>query len=60
VPRDREGSFEPQIVKKRQCRLTGVEGMVIEDLVTRAGENWPPAEACRRRLKTGSGPLFGF
>src|SRR3954471_10056334 len=29
VPRDRGGSFEPQIVKKHQRRLTGVEGMVI-------------------------------
>jgi putative transposase len=29
VPRDREGSFEPQIVRKRQRRLTGVEDMVI-------------------------------
>ena len=29
VPRDREGSFEPQIVKKRQRRLSGVEEMVI-------------------------------
>jgi transposase-like protein len=29
VPRDREGSFEPQIVKKRQRRLTGVDDMVI-------------------------------
>jgi transposase-like protein len=25
VPRDRAGSLEPQIVKKRQRRLTGVE-----------------------------------
>src|SRR3954464_15448935 len=25
VPRDREGSFEPQIVRKRQRRLSGVE-----------------------------------
>src|ERR1700739_2338911 len=25
VPRDRDGSFEPQIVKKRQRRLTGVD-----------------------------------
>ena len=24
VPRDRDGSFEPKIVKKRQKRLTGV------------------------------------
>ena len=29
VPRDREGSFEPKIVKKRQKRLTGVDEMVI-------------------------------
>lgn len=29
VPRDREGSFEPRIVKKRQKRLSGVDQMVI-------------------------------
>jgi putative transposase len=29
VPRDREGSFEPQIVKKRQRRLAGVDELVI-------------------------------
>jgi transposase-like protein len=29
VPRDREGSFEPKIVKRRQKRLTGVDEMVI-------------------------------
>ncbi|GAA2602629.1 hypothetical protein GCM10010435_97260 [Winogradskya consettensis] len=29
VPRDRDASFEPQIVKKRQRRLTGVEDMVL-------------------------------
>jgi putative transposase len=29
VPRDREGSFEPQIVAKRQRRLGGVEDMVL-------------------------------
>jgi transposase-like protein len=29
VPRDRDGSFEPQIVKKRQRRLSGVDEMVI-------------------------------
>jgi putative transposase len=29
VPRDREGSFEPRIVAKRQKRLSGVEEMVI-------------------------------
>jgi putative transposase len=29
VPRDRGGSFEPQIVKKRQRRLSGVDELVI-------------------------------
>jgi putative transposase len=29
VPRDRAGTFEPQIVKKRQRRLTGVDQMVL-------------------------------
>jgi transposase-like protein len=29
VPRDRSGSFEPQIVKKRQRRLNGVDEMVL-------------------------------
>jgi putative transposase len=29
VPRDRDGSFEPRIVRKRQRRLTGVEDMVV-------------------------------
>ena len=29
VPTDREGSFEPQIVKKRQRRLSGVDELVI-------------------------------
>ena len=29
VPRDRDGSFEPQIVRKHQRRLTGVDEMVI-------------------------------
>src|SRR5688572_19991087 len=29
VPRDRDSSFEPRIVRKRQRRLTGVEELVI-------------------------------
>lgn len=29
VPRDREGTFEPQIVKKRQRRLDGVDQLVL-------------------------------
>ena len=29
VPRDREGSFEPQLVRKRQRRLTGLDDLVV-------------------------------
>lgn len=29
IPRDRDGSFEPQIVRKRQRRLSGIEPLVI-------------------------------
>src|SRR6266536_2010569 len=29
VPRDRESSFEPKLVRKRQRRLTGVEDLVV-------------------------------
>jgi len=29
VPRDRDGSFQPQVVKKRQWRLSGVDELVI-------------------------------
>jgi transposase-like protein len=29
VPRDRQGSFEPQIVRKRQRWLSGVEDQVL-------------------------------
>ncbi len=29
VPRDRNGSFDPQLVRKRQRRLTGVDEMVL-------------------------------
>jgi len=29
VPRDRDGSFEPQIVRKRQHRLSGVDEIVL-------------------------------
>ncbi len=29
VPRDRDGTFEPQLIKKRQRRLDGVDAMVI-------------------------------
>jgi putative transposase len=29
VPRDRDASFTPQIVRKRQRRLDGIDGMVL-------------------------------
>jgi transposase-like protein len=29
IPWDRDGSFEPQIVRKRQRRLSGIDGLVI-------------------------------
>jgi transposase-like protein len=29
IPRDRDGSFEPRIVRKRQRRLSGIDGLVI-------------------------------
>nr|WP_308292282.1 transposase [Prauserella halophila] len=29
VPRDREGSFEPQLVTKRQRRLSGIDEIVL-------------------------------
>lgn len=29
VPRDRDGSFEPRIVRKRQRRLGGIDGIVL-------------------------------
>ena len=29
VPRDRDGTFEPQIVKKRQRRLNGVDEIIL-------------------------------
>lgn len=29
VPRDREGSFEPQFIKKYQCDVSSIEGKVI-------------------------------
>jgi transposase-like protein len=50
VPRDREGTFEPQIVRKRQRRLSGVDEMVLslyaKGLTT----------GCRGSTRQGSGP----
>jgi putative transposase len=38
VPRDRDGSFEPQIVRKRQRRLQGVDGIVLSLSAKRADD----------------------
>ena len=29
IPRDRDGSFEPQLITKHQCRLPGFDDQVI-------------------------------
>jgi putative transposase len=39
VPRDRAGTFEPQIVRKRQRRLSGVDEMVLS--LYAKGCTWP-------------------
>ena len=36
VPRDRDGTFEPQTVRKRQRRLTGVDEMVTSGCAPKA------------------------
>jgi len=49
VPRDRDGSFEPQLVKKRQRRLTGLDALVIS-LSAKGlthGEICAPLAGCR-------------
>jgi putative transposase len=55
VPRDREGSFEPKIVRKRQRRLGGIDGIVLsltaKGLTTgEISAHWPRSTAprCRR------------
>lgn len=46
VPRDTESTFQPQIVRKRQRRLTGVDEIVLS-LTARADE-WGDRSALRR------------
>lgn len=55
VPRDRDGSFDPQLVRKRQRRLTGVDEMVIS-LVAKGLTTGPPR---RRRVNGAYGYLNG-
>lgn len=66
VPRDTGGTFEPQIVKKRQRRLTGVDKMVLSLSAKGlthgeiSARTWPRSTAPRclsrqsRRLRTRS------
>jgi hypothetical protein len=45
VPRDRAGTFEPQIVKKRQRRLNGVDEILLS--LYAKGRGWsPPPRSC--------------
>ena len=53
VPRDREGSFEPQIVSKRQRRLTDLDQLVIS-----LSEHRPFARWGRDQLLSERGQLF--
>jgi hypothetical protein len=61
VPRDREGTFEPQIVKKRQRRLTDVDEIVLslyaKGLTTGEIPRISPRSTghrCRKRRSPGS------
>jgi transposase-like protein len=49
MPRDRDGSFDPKIVKKRQRRLTGVDEIVLS--LTARGLTTGGRGALRRRLR---------
>ncbi|MEQ4854183.1 transposase [Escherichia coli] len=41
TPRDRDGSFEPQLVKKNQTRITGMDNQILA-LTSRSWRaNWP-------------------
>ena len=40
VPRDRAGTFEPQIVRKRQRRLSGVDEIVLSLYATTSPADW--------------------
>jgi putative transposase len=51
VPRDRDSSFEPKIVAKRQRRLTGVDELVISlsaKGLTHGGDRRAPGRGLRR------------
>ena len=50
VPRDRAGTFEPQIVRKRQRRLSGVDEMVLS-LYAKGPDHRRDQRALRRDLR---------
>lgn len=41
VPQDREGTFEPKVVKKRQKDISGIEDMSFSYFLTTLGSNSP-------------------
>lgn len=50
VPRDRDGSFEPQIVRKRQRRFSGVDGdLLVGQGIDDRGDPGTPVRGLRRR-----------
>ncbi|EKR98422.1 transposase, mutator-like family protein [Leptospira mayottensis 200901122] len=53
IPRDRNGSFEPQIIQKGQTRFTGFDDKIIFDVFTRNDHtrNYPTSP---RNLSSGS------
>lgn len=53
MPRDREGTFSPQIVKKRQRRLTEVDEIVLS-LYAKIADTTCSATTLRERLMSGS------
>lgn len=55
VPRDRNGTFEPATVRKRQRRLEGVDAMVIS--LTAKG---PPGRSLRTWLRSTGVPQLGW
>jgi Transposase, Mutator family len=57
VPRDRAGTFEPRIVRKRQRRLTGVDEIVLS-LYARADDRGH-SRAPRRDLWCGGSGVLG-
>jgi putative transposase len=58
VPRDRDASFDPKIVAKRQRRLTGVEDMVIS-LPRKGSPTGKSPRTCKRCMapRSRSRPL---